>query len=245
LQTFKPHHLLVIDSSSEDDTVAMAQKDDFKVHRINRIDFNHGATRQLGIEKIGPADIVIFLTQDAILARSDALENLVAALDDESIGCVYGRQLPHEDAGPIATHARLFNYPPESQIKTKDNIPKLGIKAAFMSNSFAAYRRDALMEIGGFPRETDFGEDSFVAARMIMSGYKIAYCADALVYHSHDYSIGEEYRRYFEVGKFHGRESWMISYFGKAEAEGVKFLLSELKYLIVRNPFLIPAALLR
>lgn len=57
----------VIDSSSKDDTVSVAQNAGFDVFTISSADFNHGGTRNLAVEKnIAHYDIVIFLTQDGL-----------------------------------------------------------------------------------------------------------------------------------------------------------------------------------
>ncbi|HQS03619.1 MAG TPA: glycosyltransferase, partial [Halothiobacillus sp.] len=191
------------------------------------------------------ADIIVFMTQDAILANAFALENLVRAFDDPDVGVAYGRQLPHSDAKPLGSHARLFNYPSKSYVATLADRERMGIKAAFSSNSFAAYRRSALMAVGGFPRNIILGEDTFVAAKMLLAGLKVAYQADALVYHSHDYSLRQEFRRYFDIGVFHAREAWLLDAFGKPEGEGGRFVRSELFYLFKQAPWLIPSALLR
>ena len=244
-QTFRPRHLLVIDSSSEDDTVRLAREAGFEVHSIPQCEFDHGSTRQLGVQMVPDAEIVAFLTQDAVLAHPEASENLLASFDQPRIGAVYGRQLAHRDAGPIATHARLFNYPPTGQVRSLDDAPRLGIKTAFLSNSFAAYRRAALTDVGGFPSDTIFGEDTCVAAKMLLSGWKIGYCADAKVFHSHDYGLVEEFRRYFDVGVLHAREAWIRRNFGQAEGEGISYVRSELRYLWRTRRALILSAMLR
>ena len=116
-QTRKPDCLLVIDSSSSDNTVALARSQGFEVRVIPKSEFNHGGTRQLGVKTLADMDIIVFLTQDALLTNADAIERLVAAFEDKQVGAAYGRQLPHLNAGPIAAHARLFNYPAESQLR--------------------------------------------------------------------------------------------------------------------------------
>ena len=65
-----------------------------------------------------------------------------------------------------------------------------------------------------------------VAARRLKAAYKIAYAADACVYHSHDYSLWREMKRYFDMGVFHAHESWIREEFGGAEVEGMKFVVS-------------------
>ena len=231
VQTVQPSRKIVIDSSSDDGTVIVAKEFGFEIISIKRSDFNHGATRQMGAQMVLELDDVVFLTQDVILSNPEALSNLLQALTHNKVGAAYGRQLPHKNAGPLGAHARLFNYPAVSRIKSMADMVELGIKTAFISNSFAAYRRTVLLSVGGFPSNVILGEDTFVAGKMLLAGWKIAYCADAKVYHSHDYNCLQEMKRYFDIGVFHGSNPWIRKSFGRAEGEGSRYVMSELRYL--------------
>jgi rhamnosyltransferase len=121
----------------------------------------------------------------------------------------------------------------------------LGFKSIFISNSFAAYRRSALLAVGGFPNDVIFGEDTVVAAKLLLADWSIAYVAEAKAYHSHPYSIGQEFQRYFDIGVLHTREAWLGDKFGSANGEGLRFVRSELDYLRRTRMRLIPSALLR
>lgn len=222
-------NILVIDSSSTDNTLRIAEQFGVKITKIPKENFNHGGTRNLGLH-LSTGDIVIFLTPDAILANPKSLENLIESFQDEKVGAAYGRQLPRPEAGPIEAHARLFNYPAVSRLKTIRDAPELGIKTAFFSNSFAAYRRSALTDVGLFPSNTIFGEDTIVAGKMFLAGWKIAYCAEAEVYHSHHHNHFKEFQRYFDIGVLHAQESWLQRSFGKAEGGSKRFVISEKGY---------------
>jgi rhamnosyltransferase len=245
-QTYPLQQVLVIDSGSTDGTLTLARARGFTVHGIPGEEFDHGGTRQLAVDMTVPSDILLFLTQDAILAEPDAITKLVSSFEDDRVAAAaYGRQLPHPQTGPIGAHARLYSYPPTSMIKNRDTLLKYGFKTIFLSNSFAAYRRTALTQVGGFPHKTLLGEDTQVAAKLVLHGWSIAYCADAQVYHAHDYSFIQEFRRYFDIGVFHAREAWLEENFGKLAGEGRKFVISELSYLWRRHPTLVPSAILR
>ena len=244
-QTLKPQWSLIIDSSSEDDTATLAREFGFDVRFTKRSEFNHGGTRQWGADHVFDAELIVYLTQDALLASPQSLARLVGQLKDSKLGAAYGRQLPHRGANPIEAHYRLFNYPAVPIIKSLNDVDRLGIKTAFISNSFAAYRRCALMEVGGFQNHLIMGEDTVVAAKMLLKGWKIAYVADAQVYHSHAYGVVEELRRFFDTGVLHVRENWLIDKFGKPEGEGARYIVSQLNYLWQRAPWLIPSAVVR
>lgn len=237
--------MLILDSSSTDGTVDLAKAAGFQVHSIQRADFNHGGTRQLAVDLLPHADILVYLTQDAILADSKDIETLLTAFIDPDVVAAYGRQLPRQGAGPIESHARSFNYPALSDVRTLKMRDSLGVKTIFISNSFAAYRRSALKEVGGFPSNTIFGEDTIVAAKLLLAHQKVAYVAEAQVYHSHPYTWMQEFRRYFDIGVLHSRERWLQEDFGKAGNEGKRFVLSELKYLWPRHMWLIPSTIVR
>lgn len=244
-QSLKPSRVIVIDSSSSDGTAELAKRDGFEVVTIPSSEFNHGGTRQMGAEHAEDANILIYLTHDAVPYGADAFANLVSAFEDRETGAAYGRQLPRETASPIEAHARLFSYPTSSRACSWETRKTLGFKSIFFSNSFGAYRREALMSVGGFSPDVIFGEDTLVVARMHRAGWKTAYVADAMVRHSHSYSIAEEFRRYFDIGVLHARENWLIEHFGSASGEGRKFVLSEMKYLMRHGPHHLPSAVAR
>jgi rhamnosyltransferase len=238
--------VLVIDSSSTDGTDFNSLPPGFSVHHISANAFNHGGTRNLPLTHLpDETSIVVYMTQDALLASASAIACLVAAFQDPRVGCAYGRQLPHVDATPIAAHARWFNYPAQSKILDLADKLTLGLKTCFLSNSFAAYRVSDLKSVGGFPSDVILGEDMSVAARLLMGGKSVAYVADACVFHSHNYSFLQEFRRYYDTGVFHARSSWLLAEFGSAGGEGLRFVRSELAYLWRHAPWWIPSALLR
>ena len=244
-QTLFPSHFLVVDSGSSDGTVEAFRGAGAQIHCIAREDFDHGGTRQSAVEMLPEAEIVIFLTQDAIPAHPQAFANLIKTFEDPRAGVAYGRQLPFPDAKPIGTHARLFNYPALSHVRSIADAPRYGIKTAFCSNSFAAYRRKALLEASGFPDGAIFGEDMLAVAAILSAGWSAHYVAEARVYHSHDYTMAQEFRRYFDIGVAHARSQNVFARFGRSEGEGWRFVRSELAYLLRNAPLVIAAALAR
>ncbi len=231
-QTLQPDEFLVVDSSSHDDSVARLRDAGARVEVIDPGQFNHGGTRRWASQQVA-ADVLIYLTQDAIPATPNTFAQIVGALHGEpDIGIAYGRQLPHANAGLLGAQARRFNYPPVSRTKRLADAGELGIKTCFSSDSFSAYRRDALEAVGGFPEDVIGSEDAYVAARMLLAGYAVRYAADAEVHHSHDYRLLEEFRRYFDIGVLYGRERWIGEAFGAAGGEGLRYVKAELQAVI-------------
>ena len=214
LQSVKPINVLFIDSSSDDGHFDVSMIPNAIVVKIPKHDFSHGATRMLGLRYLNDAEFVIYMTQDALLSNNDSFYNLILTLRDPEISAVFGRQLPHEGASLLASHARYYNYPGFSYVRKRADIKKYGLKTCFLSNSFAAYKIRDLKNVGGFPDGLILGEDVVVAARLILSGRSIAYNANAQVNHSHEYSLGAEFKRYFDIGIFHRQAADVLVNFG-------------------------------
>ncbi|GAA0880447.1 O antigen biosynthesis rhamnosyltransferase RfbN [Algoriphagus jejuensis] len=240
-QTFPIHRLVIVDSGSTDGTLGYLQGVAHDLMTLDKKDFDHGGTRHLAVTNYPDADVFVFLTQDAILENPDAIERMVQAFQSNpKLGMCYGQQLPHRNAKVLESHSRLFNYPDKSQIRTIEDRDRLGIRTISCSNSFAAYRSQAYFDAGGFPSDNILGEDVLIAGQMILKDWEMAYLAEARVRHSHDYSVAEEFRRYFDIGVFHRDNPWIFEKFGTAGKEGMNYLRSELAYVWKNNPLLLP-----
>lgn len=248
-QSLVPDEILVVDSASTDQTRAIARNcPQVRLIEIARESFDHGGTRSMAARR-SRGDILVFLTQDAIPATSDSLRLLVEPLrQDDRVAVCYGRQLPHAHASPFAAHLRLFNYPDRYEApRCYEDRGRLGLHTIFCSNSFAAYRRNALEEAGFFPERLLFGEDTFTVAKMLELGYCVCYVHTAQVFHSHSYSVKDEVKRYFDIGAAHatGLRSLLETY-GTADGAGRRFVVSELRYLCRLGHYrLLPQSLLR
>ncbi len=237
--------VIIIDSKSDDGSPDTYRAAGYQVISIPLGDFDHGATRNLGLAKCD-SDVAIYMTQDAILNDVRALELLCQPFSDARVGIVYGRQLSRTKAGPIEQHARGFNYPPSGSRREWPDARGLGIKAVFTSNAFAAYRTEALRQIGGFIEPAIMSEDHVAASRMLLDGWAVVYEADATVEHSHGYSLLAEFRRFFDHGVSHVHYASIFQVFSQhASGEGRRFVMSELTYLLRFAPHRIPEAVLR
>ncbi len=236
-----PSLVAVVDSRSADGSDRTALDSGFELERIDPGTFNHGGTRQWAVERFcaGKA-FAVFLTHDAVVEGRESLLALLGAFSDPHVGAAYGRQLPHPGAGPFEAHMALFNYGAASETRALADAPRLGIKAAYLSNSFAAYRLAALRACGGFPTHLILGEDTGAATRMLLTGWKIRYCAESRVRHSHAYTLAREAQRYFDFGVLHGQLPELMRNFGAAEGEGARFVASELRYVAANAPLWLP-----
>ena len=230
-QTLVPDEIIVIDSESDDGTADIARSFNVRVETIARSEFDHGGTRAAAARMSG-GDILVYITQDAVAADANALKNLVAPLQEEKIAASYGRQLPCADATCFAKHLRLFNYPENSWVRCWEDRKTYGFKTAFISNSFAAYKKNYLESVGFFESDMIFGEDTFTVAKLLDKGYCVAYVAGAMVVHSHNYSVFQEFRRYFDIGVFHADQQKLLELFGSPLGEGKKYVYSEMSQLV-------------
>lgn len=244
-QRRQPDRVLVIDSASSDGSDDVALEHGFDLRRIAAQDFDHGGTRQAAAEQCRGFDVLVYLTQDAVLADPHSLGLLLRAFEDPRVAVAYGRQLPRPEAGAIEAHGRWFNYPAVSQVRTLEDVPSLGIKAAFTSNAYCAYRAKDFFATGGFPSRLILSEDMVVAARQIQAGRAIAYVSESCVVHSHGYTIAQEFKRYFDIGVLHGDQRWLLRDFGDPEGDGMRFVKSELMHLARHAPWRMAEAVLR
>lgn len=199
-----------------------------KVYHFSKREFDHGKTRHIGVCK-SDADIFVMMTQDAVPADEYLLERLIQNLKGD-VAVAYGRQLPKEDCSPEERFSRKFNYSDKSRVKSQADLNELGIKTFFCSNVCAAYRRDIYEELGGFVRRAIFNEDMIYASKVIRKGYKIAYEAEAEVYHSHNYTNMQQLRRNFDLGVSQAEHPEVFKDV-PSESEGMKLVKETTKHL--------------
>lgn len=235
--------VLVVNSSSHDGTVELAKALGADTLVIPRRKFNHGTTRELARKHLN-TDIVVMTTPDAYAAEENLLELLVQPLLEQKAAVAYARQIPHEGADFFESFSREFNYPQKSHYRSLNDSDKHGVYTFFCSNSCAAYLNSALDEIGGF-EPVLLGEDTVAVARLLHRGYQIAYVAEAMVHHSHRYSLLQEFRRSFDTGLARKEYRHLIAVGGKDSLRGKAYALGLARRLWENNRSLLPYAALQ
>ena len=231
--------VLVVNSSSNDGTVELAQELGAETLVIPRAEFNHGTTREAARKYLN-TDIVVMVTPDAYASNADTLEELIRPIIENKASVTYARQIPHDGSDFFESFPRAFNYPSKSHIRGIADIDQYGVYTFFCSNSCAAYCNKALDSIGGFPSVL-LGEDTIVVSNLLNRGHKIAYVAEAVVKHSHRYSLKQEFQRNFDTGL--ARSSYRHLFAGTKDLKrGKAFVVTMLKQLGKDNPSLIPYA---
>lgn len=234
-QTIKPANIRIINTRKEwweqriDTDSFLTAHPTVKLEHIEPAEFDHGATRNRGMEE-SQAEYVVCMTQDAMPLDAHLLEGLIKPFSDSRVAVSYARQLPAADASPIEVFTRSFNYPAQDRVKGKEDIPELGIKTYMCSNVCAMYRKDIYESQGGFIRHTIFNEDMIYAAGVIQAGYRIAYVAGAGVIHSHNYSGIQQFHRNFDLGVSQADHPEIFETV-PSESEGIKMVKQTAKYL--------------
>ena len=240
-QSCPPENIIIMNTEQQYwDSRLEEQFPRLQVHHLAKEDFDHGGTRDAGA-RLSEADILVFMTQDALPADNQLLEKLEAALEQESVAAAYARQLPQKDCRLIERYTRSFNYPEKSRIKRLEDLPRLGIKTYFCSNVCAAYNREIYVRSGGFVRHTIFNEDMIYAAGLVKAGYGVAYEAEARVIHSHNYTGRQQLRRNFDLGVSQAQHPEIFRGV-PSEGEGLRLIKKTIGFLLRRGKLhLIPA----
>lgn len=239
-QTVRPARILLINTEEKYfDESCIRGIDDVRVVHIRKEEFDHGGTRHMAASMLS-GEFLLFMTQDAVPADDRLLEELLRPFEDARVCAAYARQLPRPDCGPLERYARNFNYGPDSRVKTAEDLPELGIKTFFCSNVCAMYRRSAYEESGGFVRHTIFNEDMIFAGKLIQNGKAVAYCGEAKVLHSHNYSGLQQFHRNFDLGVSQAEHPEIFQAV-KSESEGIRMVKQTAGYLLEsKKAYLLP-----
>lgn len=203
------HIILMITTDKEDDRQVRTLEQELRArdarirtHLVKKESYDHADTRNRGVSLMEEgAQFFLLMTQDAVPDGDHLTERLLAAFTrDDAICAAYARQLADRDIAVPEKLARRFNYPAESSVKTIADVEKLGIKTFFCSNVCAMYKKTVFDALNGFAAPAIFNEDMVFAATALKAGYKIAYEADARVFHAHAYTLSQQFKRSFDNG---------------------------------------------
>lgn len=242
-QTYPVNRILVINTEEQYwDREWEKRHPKLTVRHIRKEEFDHGATRHMAVT-LSDADIFLCMTDDAVPYDSHLVERLTEGFslcgpEGEVPAMVYARQLPDAACGAAERYTRAFNYPAESRIKTKADIPVLGIKTYFGSNVCCAYDRAIYDRLGGFIRHTIFNEDMIYAGGAIQKGYAVVYQAKARVVHSHNYGCMQQFHRNFDLAV---SQAMHPEVFGgiRSESEGIRLVKTSMGHCLkIGKPWL-------
>ncbi len=190
-----------------------------KVLRIKPRNFGHGKTRN-ELVKIAKGKIIVFISQDIKITSNLWLYHLIKPLEKSEVGAAFSRQIPHPDANLYDKFFYSQAYPNKNRIIDAKNLT-FGVDTIFFSMVSAAAKKSLLIKYP-FVKDKDASIDQWWAKTVIEKGFKIAYVSKTVVYHSHNYSLKELFKRNFYSGQ---------SLIGFPKEPFLKSLVSILKYL--------------
>lgn len=227
-------------TESNDNTEQLLIDNKCEYKKIKKEEFSHSLVRENAAFE-SKADIVVFVTQDVEIVRKDWLYNLTKDINDEVVAA-YSRQLAKFNN--IEKYTREKNYPNESSIVSKDDIKRLELRTFFFSDASSAIKRNVFVKLNGYDNKNlPISEDMYIAYKIIMAGYKIKYCADSEVIHSHKFTLKQIYDRYKLTGMFFKENSYLDQYGTTDSGKNLAFyvlkrIFQERRFLLLfRYPF--------
>lgn len=198
------YEILIIDSGSSDSALGIVKEDNsIKLVEINNKDFQHGRTRNYGVE-ISSGEYVAFLTQDAIPSDQYWLYNMVTVLEHyPNAAGAFGRHKAHDNATfftkyELEEHFKQFddlplNVSKKMDIERFENDVTWRQKLHYYSDNSSCLRK-SIWQKNPY-REIKYGEDQVWASDIINKGYEKIYAISSVVKHSHDYTPEQAYER--------------------------------------------------
>lgn len=177
---------------------------------IDPKDFSHSTTREFMSQKV-QGDIIVFISQDIKIKNSMWLQNLINPIINGECEASFSRQIGEDDS--IEKYTRERNYPSESRIVSKEDINKYQIRTFFYSDASSAVLSKVYWELNAYDgKDMPTNEDMYFAYKLINAGYRIKYCADSEVYHSHRFTFKQLFKRYYDTGVFFKQNSYFLNY---------------------------------
>jgi len=226
----KKIELIALVTKSKDNSLKKAKKLFDIVLEIEK--FNHAKTRHEGALK-SSGGILVFITQDILPYDNNWLKNLIEPLNDNIVAS-FSRQIAYEEHSDIEKIIREFNYPNKDRICNKEMKEKNGRKNIFYSDASSAIIKEKFFELGGYDFEVPTNEDVYLANTIVENGYSFLYASQSRIWHSHQLSLKETYKRYKAIGQFEKSYKNEID-FSKTQSEGNKILFYLIKELLKRK----------
>ncbi len=232
-----PDEILCVDSLSTDATRTLARAHP-RARVVPLAHFSHGRARNLGLREAA-GDTVVFLTQDALPANPDWLAALLAPLADPTVAAAYARQVPRPDAPPTERFFLGYHFPPGAPVRrTRPASGRVGFPDCFFSNVSAAVRRGVALRFP-FDETLIMSEDQQFARDLLLAGWAIVYQPASVVVHSHRYSLGTAFRRYFD-SVYSLTLLFPDQDLRRSAAMGRRYLRQESAYILRRHPAFLP-----
>ena len=177
--------VVLVDSGSQDETLSIAKRYGCRIVHIDKAEFTFGRSLNMGCEAAS-GEYLAFISGHCVPAQPDWLEQLVAPLQEGVASYCYGRQVGRDTTKFSEGQVFRKYFPPKSR------VPQEGF---FCNNANAAITHDA-WHATRFDEQLTGLEDLCLAKQLVAAGHKVAYVAEAGVYHIHDESWRQVRIRY-------------------------------------------------
>ena len=227
-QDFDDFEILNVDSGSRDGTWEIIRKyNPENAYQIKPSDYIPGKVLNDAVARAN-GDIIVFNNSDCIPQDRYWLKNLIKPLLNARVAAVFGNQIPRPDAHSLVIKDMVRAFGDGRKSKHWHH---------FFSLATSAIKKSTLME-HPFDPETQYSEDIEWSFRMKNKGYTLVYVPEAVVEHSHNYTIPQVYKRFHgegvAEGKIYGFKPSIIRFFLKPF---VMEFLRDVLWLSKRNEF--------
>lgn len=202
--------VLYVLTKCSDDSKKILQENKCNYIEIDKEDFSHSKTRAMAAKNVD-GDIIVFISQDIEMVDENWLINLVTPIILNEVSASFSRQICLYNN--IEKYTRENNYPDQSRIVSQSDIQRLGLMTFFYSDASSAVNKDIYYKLNMYDdKDLIINEDMYFAHKLITNGYRIKYCADSKIYHSHKFKLKELYQRYFDTGVFFAQNQILTKY---------------------------------
>jgi rhamnosyltransferase len=196
-----PLEIIAIDSASTDGSTELLRARADVLISIRADAFDHGLTRNAGIER-ARGELVVLVVQDALPASESWLAALTAPLlADPAVAGSFARQQPRDDASAVTRTISPLDRAAAGTLapwrRSRSVFDALSPIDQFLSCAFdnvCSCIRRSVWEQHPF-RSTPIGEDVEWAREVLLAGHRLVYAPDAVVVHSHDRPTRYEFER--------------------------------------------------
>jgi len=186
-QTYNDFEVVVVNGPSKDNTAEVLAEFEDRIRIYRCPDVHLSKSRNIGIDHAA-GDIVAFIDDDAI-PEPDWISDLIAAYDSPNIGGAGGLVYDHTGTSyqyeysvcNRVARASFDRTPPFDDYLTPGADPFL-----YLQGTNCSFRRNALIEIGGFDEEIEYYlDETEVCMQIIDRGYQLRSLTRAIVHHKY------------------------------------------------------------
>ena len=213
-QSIKPKQIILIDSTANDkselllNTISVDESVSVIYEKISKEQFSHSLTRNYAAS-LSTADVILFTVQDALPKTGRMMEMILDGFTDSTVACVFARHEAYDHAAIVTKLEidRCFDsfksmtgcYTIQNKANNPDGYTKKPEWFWFNSDVCSAVKRSVFNDIKF--RSVPYAEDQVFGKDVIEAGYSKVFANDAIIIHSHDYTLLQNFKRAFDENR--------------------------------------------